>query len=105
MHVLSMIAIGAVAVVAIGWLAVSFLGPTAQRRKIEWIAASALYVALLTFFVNLVRRSVASDNEAGMVAFGFLTAMFAAGLLLSLWKTVGALRGRAAASGKASETH
>ena len=105
MHVLSMIAIGAAAVVAIGWLAVSFLGPTAQRRRIEWVAATALYVALLAVFMKLVRNSIASDNEAGMVAFGFLAAMFAAGLLLSLWKTVGALRGRGPASGKASETH
>jgi hypothetical protein len=99
-----MIAVGAVAVVAIGWLAVSFLAPTPQRRKIEWIAATALYVALLAFFINLVRRSLASDNEAGVIAFGFLTGMFAIGLVIASVKTIAALRGSGAGK-QSSATH
>jgi len=99
-----MIAIGAVAVVAIGWLAVSFLGPTVQRRKIEWIAATALYVALLSFFINLVRRSIASGNEAGIIAFGFLAGMFTIGLVIASLKTLAALRGSSAGK-QSSATH
>ncbi len=92
-----MIAVGAAAVVAIAWLAVSLLQPGAQRRKLEWLGATALYVALLAMFANLVRRSIESDNEAGMIAFGFLSGMFAIGLVISSIKTFAALRGRSAA--------
>lgn len=99
-----MIALGAVAVVAIGWLAVSFLGPTAQRRKIEWLAATALYVALLGLFLNLVRRSIADDNQVGVIAFGFLAGMFAIGLVISSLKTLAALRGSGAGK-RSSATH
>ena len=97
MHVISMVAAGAAAVVAIAWLAVSFLNPSATRRKVEWLGATALYVALLSLFVNLVRRSIESGNHAGVVAFGFLTAMFAIGLVIASIKTLAALRGRSAA--------
>jgi predicted branched-subunit amino acid permease len=92
-----MIAIGAAAVVAIAWLAVSFIRPSAGRRRIEWLGATALYVALLAMFVNLVRRSIESDNEAGMIAFGFLTAMFSIGLVIASIRTIAALRGGSAA--------
>jgi len=101
---ISMIALGAVAVVAIAWLAVSFLGPTAQRRKIEWLGATALYVALLGLFVNLVRRSIADDNQVGVIAFGFLAGMFAIGLVISSLKTLAALRGSSAGK-QSSATH
>ena len=104
MNPISMIAVGAVAVVVIGWLAVSFLGPTPQRRKIEWLAATALYVALLGLFVNLVRRSIASDNEAGIIAFGFLAGMFTIGLVIASLKTLAALRGSSAGK-QSSATH
>lgn len=104
MHVLATIAIAAVAVVVIGWLAVSFLNPGAQRRRIEWIAATALYVALLAFFLNLLRRSIADDSLPGMIAFGFLAFMFACGFLVSTVRLVRVLAGRTTAS-KASATH
>ncbi len=96
MHLLSMIAIGAVAVVAIGWLAVSFLAPTPQRRKVEWLAATALYVALLSFFINLVRKSLETDSTVGVVAFGFMAGMFSIGFIIALVKTLSALRGSGA---------
>ena len=104
MYEIKLIAVGAAAVVAIAWLAVSFLNPSAQRRKIEWLGATALYVALLSLFVNLVLRSIATDNEAGMIAFGFLTGMFSIGLVISSIKTFAALRGRSAAK-EGSATH
>ena len=104
MHEISMIAIGAAGVVAIAWLVVSFLEPTPQRRKIEWLGATALYVALLSLFINLVRRSIVSGNTAGMIAFGFLAGMFAIGLIIASIRTVAALRGRGATNASAA-TH
>lgn len=99
MHPISMIAIGAAAVVAIAWLAVSFMRPGANRRRIEWLGATALYVALLSLFVNLVRRSIASDNEVGIFAFGFLATTFSIGLVIASFKTIAALRNSSAAKG------
>ena len=104
MNVISMIAIGAVSIVAIGWLAVSFLAPTPQRRKIEWLAATALYVALLSFFINLILKSLAGNNKAGVIAFGFLAGMFSIGLVVASVKTIAALRG-SSASKQSSATH
>lgn len=104
MHVLTTIAIAAVAVVVVGWLAVSFLQPGTQRRRVEWIAATALYVAMLAFFLNLLRGAIANDSLAGMVAFGFLATMFSCGLLVSSVRTVSALAGRSSGAGS-SATH
>lgn len=88
-----MIAIGAAAVVAIAWLVVSFLEPSAQRRRIEWVGTTALYVALLSLFANLIRRSIESGNKIGMIAFGMLAGMFAIGLVIASLRTLAALRG------------
>ena len=104
MNVISMIAIGAVSVVAIGWLAVSFLAPSPQRRKIEWLSATALYVALLSFFINLILRSLAGNSKAGVIGFGFLAGMFSIGLVIASVKTIGALRG-SSPSKQSSATH
>jgi lysylphosphatidylglycerol synthetase-like protein (DUF2156 family) len=104
LHVLVTIALSAIAVVVIGWLAVSFLNPGVQRRRIEWIAATALYVTLLAFFLNLLRRSIADDSTVGMVAFGFLAFMFACGLSVSSVRMIRALAG-GSRDAKASATH
>ena len=104
MHVLSTISTAAIAVVVVGWLVVSFLKPGAARRKFEWIAATSLFVALLCFFLNLLRRSIATDNEAGMIAFGFLSVMFTCSLAVSSVRTIRALTGRVADT-KSSATH
>jgi len=94
----------AATVVVLGWLVVSFLAPGKQRRKIEWIAATGLYVALLGFFVNAVRRAIATDSEAGMIAFGMLAFLFGCGLVVSAVRTIQAFAG-ATSSSKASATH
>jgi hypothetical protein len=103
-HEITMVAIGAAGVVTIAWLVVSFLEPTPQRRKIEWLGATALYVALLSLFINLVRRSIESDNTAGMIAFGALAGMFATGLVIASLRTIAAMRGRGAAK-ESGATH
>jgi hypothetical protein len=104
LHLLSTIAAAAVAVVVVCWLAVSFLRPGAGRRKVEWIGATALFVALLCFFLNMLRRSIASDNELGMIAFGILSVMFTCSLVLSSVRTIQALTGRVGDT-KTTATH
>jgi hypothetical protein len=93
--VLGWIGLGAVAVVVIGWLWVSFAKPGRQRDAAAWIATLSLYVALLSLFVHLTSRALANDSTAGLIGFGFLASMFAIGLVLALARTVGTLRGRA----------
>ena len=97
------IATGA-AIVVLCWLVVSFLAPGKQRRKIEWIAVTSMYVAFLGFFVNLVRHAIATDSEAGMIAFGMLAFLFGCGLVVSAVRTIQAFAG-ATSSSKASATH
>ena len=40
----------AVAVLVVGWLVVSFSGPGPRRAVIEWLSASAMYLALSMLF-------------------------------------------------------
>jgi len=96
------IAAVAVAVLVVGWLVVSFSPPSPRRTVIEWLSATAMYVALLALFVNLVLRAIAEDSTVALVAFGFLSVLFGGGLLVSAYQTVAALRGRAAVSGSAT---
>ena len=89
---LQVVGITAAAVLVIGWLVVSFQRPGLARSRVAWIAASAMYLAFVAFFVNLFQRAQEASSTAGMVAFGFLAAMFVGGLLVSTWKTVVAFR-------------
>jgi uncharacterized membrane protein len=81
------------AVLVLAWLVVSFTQPGPRREVIEWLGASAMYVALLCLFVHLLGRSLEQESTVGTVAFGFLVAFFGAGLLLCLVQTVSSLRG------------
>ena len=75
------------------WLIVSFSQPGPRRAIFEWLGAIGLYVALFALFVNLLGRSIAGDSILGMIAFGFLAAVFGFGLLLSLFQLLASLRG------------
>jgi hypothetical protein len=99
LHILNVVALGALAVLVIAWLAVSFLSPGARRRPLEWIAATAMYVALLAFFSRQLLDAVADDSLVRMFAFGFLVTVFGLGLVISTWRTVAALAGRAGSAG------
>lgn len=93
MSVLAIVGYAAAGILVAGWLFASF-GPQGPRRSvITWVGASALYVALLSLFVNLLMGARESDSTVGMIAFGFLVAFFSAGLLVSVWRTIGQLRG------------
>lgn len=83
----------ALGVVVLGWLVVSFSGPGHRRSVIEWLSASALYLALTMLFYSLVSRAWASGNHFALVAFGFLALMFTSGLCVSLYNTLRVARG------------
>ncbi len=90
---LAVVGYTAVGLLVAGWLFVSF-GPQGPRRSlVAWMGASALYVALLSLFLNLVMRARESDSMLGMIAFGFLVAFFSVGLALCVWRTIGQARG------------
>ncbi len=57
-----MVGYGAVGLLLLGWLAVSFMAPGAKRAVIEWSSATAMFVALLSLFANLLVRSIESGN-------------------------------------------
>ena len=83
----------AVGVVVLLWLVISFSSPSQRRVLLEWLAATALYVALSMLFLNLVLRAHAEDSTLRLVAFGFLLMIFALGFAVSLVSAFRALRG------------
>jgi len=94
MDLLTLIGVGAVAILVVGWLIVSFQPAGPRRASVEWLAAAALYTALLCLFVSLTTRALEADNRFAAYAFGFLVAFFGAGLCVSLVRTISQLRGR-----------
>lgn len=84
---------GALALLVVLWLVVSFTPPGRGREILEWLAATSMYVALLMLFTNLVLRAHAGDNTLGVVGFGFLWVIFAGGCVVSLVNTLRSLRG------------
>jgi uncharacterized membrane protein len=99
-----MIGWSAVAVLVLGWLVVSFTAPGPRRAVIEWLSASAMYVALSMLFWNLILRAWENGNHFALAAFGFLGLMFGMGLCVALYNTFQVLRGSGGSS-EASATH
>ena len=60
-------------------------------------------MALLCFFVNLLRGALAKGSTGAAIGFGLLVAIFGIGLVLSRARTITALRGRSASD--ISATH
>jgi len=94
----------AVAVLAVGWLVVTFSAPGPRRTVIEWLSPAATYVTLSMLFRNLILRAWESGNHFALVAFGFLGLMFGAGLCVALYKLLRVMRG-GSESADASATH
>lgn len=88
---ISVVATVAGVVLALGWLAVSFMSPGQKRAPIEWIAAAALYLFLVTIFLRGFRWAREADSTAGLVGFVFLCVFFSGGFILS---AVNAVRSR-----------
>jgi hypothetical protein len=57
-----------------------------------------MYVALLCLFTNLFQEAFHAESLLGMIAFGFLGAIFIGGVVVSTFKTVGEFIGRDSAS-------
>jgi len=77
----------------IGWLIVSFSRPSRSRLIIEWLSATAMYVAILTIFVRLTLKAHATGNVFATGAIGLLCVLFGGGLLVSAWKALAAFGG------------
>jgi uncharacterized membrane protein YfcA len=89
---LGWVAIGAIAVVTIAWLVVSFRPPGPVRNAFAWIGTIGFYAALLSLFVHLVRRSLENDSTAGLIGFGFLATLFGLGFVVAIARGIGSLR-------------
>ena len=93
MGVLQTVAIGAVAAVAVIWLAVSFTRPGRGRTLLEWLGATGLYVALLALFSHLFQSAREAESLAGQIGFGLLAFIFGSGLVLTLFQLLQSMRG------------
>ena len=91
--------IAAASIVFVGWLIVSFTAPSRNRTVVEWVAATAIYLGLSTFFVAIALEQREKGNTGLVVALGLLCVLFGGGLLVAGWKTMIAFR-----SSKRSET-
>jgi hypothetical protein len=101
--ILKIVGWSAVGAVVVGWLTVSFLGQGRARSLMARLASLFLYLALASLFTSLVQDAWAEDRTALLIPFGFLWLIFLAGLVISLIKWIGELRGGPA--GEASATH
>lgn len=93
MSPIGMVGFGALGVLVLLWLVISFSAPSPRRTALEWLAATTLYVSLSMLFLNLVLRARAGDSTVGLVAFGFLLVVFGSGFFVSLYNTLRALGG------------
>ena len=76
-----------------GWLCVSFMRPGPRRAAIEWIATTALYLTLGSWFIGLSLDARAEGRTWLLVPFGFLAFLFSAGFCVSTWRTLAQLAG------------
>jgi hypothetical protein len=95
--VLKIVGFASLALLVIGWLTVSLLAPGKARSRVAWLAATCMYLALLCLFTNLFQEAFHAESLLGMIAFGFLGAIFLGGVVVSTVKTVGELVGRGSA--------
>ncbi len=94
---LKIVGFSSLALLVIGWLAVSFLPPGRIRSRVAWVAVTCMYLALLCLFANLFQSALREESMLGMIAFGFLGAVFTGGVVVSAVKAVGQFVGRGSA--------
>lgn len=92
-----------VAVALAGSLAVAVQRPGRGRNVTAWLGAIGFYAVLIGMFGGWTLAALERGSRAGLVGFGFLTAMFSIGLLVALYKTAVTLRG--SGPGDTSATH
>lgn len=88
------ILIGSGIVLALGWLAVSFLKDGRARSVLEWVSAVAMYSAIASIMTRLLHRFWLEDQMALVGLFAFLCLVFGGGLVVSLVMTFRAAVGR-----------
>jgi len=96
--VLKIVGFSSLSLLVIGWLVVSFLAAGKARSRVAWVAATCMFLALLCLFTNLFQEAFHAESMLGMIAFGFLGAIFTGGVVVSTFKTVGQFIGRDSAS-------
>ncbi|MDJ0852799.1 MAG: hypothetical protein QNK04_30890 [Myxococcota bacterium] len=82
---IGIVGFGALGVLVLLWLVISFTARSPRREVLEWIAAFCLYLSLCMLFLNLVLRAHAADNWFALVAFAFLGFVFVCGSCVSLF--------------------
>lgn len=82
---IGIVGFGALGVLVLLWLVISFSSPSPRREVLEWSAAFCLYTSLCMLFLNLILRAHANDNLFAVIAFGFLGVVFVCGACVSLF--------------------
>ncbi len=100
---IGIIGFGAIGLVVVLWLVISFSEATPRRATLEWVATTCMYVALSMLFLNLILTAIEDDSTIALVAFGFLGAVFCSGFFVSLFHLVKSLGG--SGSGETSVTN
>ena len=70
------VALVAAAGVVVLWLVVSFLPPGRGRTSVEWLATTALFLALGAWFIGLSMEARAEGRIGLLVPFGFLAFVY-----------------------------
>ena len=102
---IGMVGFGALGVLVLLWLVISFTARTPRREVLEWLAAFCLYLSLCMLFLNLILRAHAADNIFALVAFGFLGVVFVCGGCVSLWNVFRSLGRAGSPSAPSSATN
>jgi hypothetical protein len=92
-----------VGVALVGAVAVAVQRPGRARDVTAWLAVVGFYGVLVGMFGDWARAALARGSTGALIGLGFLFALFSIGLLVSLFKTAGAVRARG--SRDASATH
>lgn len=102
---IGIVGFGALGVLVVLWLVISFTARSPRREVLEWVAALCLYLALCMLFLNLVLRAVEADNLLALVAFGFLGFVFVCGGCVSLFNVFRSLARSGQGAGHSSATN
>ncbi len=98
----NLVALVGAAILVPGWILAVVLKPGPTRDKVGWVGATALYLALSSWFLGHCLRFWHEERWALLVPIGFLAFMFSLGLLVSSYRTIGQFVDRTSASQSAT---
>lgn len=101
---IGIVGFGALGLLVLLWLVISFTPPSPRRESLEWLGALCLYISLCMLFLNLVLRALESGNTIALIAFGFLGVVFLLGSFVSLFH-LGRSLGAGSSKSEASATN